>query len=621
MASPLLSLCIPTCARVKLLPTALESALTEAATAPEGVVEVLVSDNGSVDGSADVIREFQARWPALRATRFETNRGYDANYLNCMEEARGEYVWIVGDDDAWAPGSVARMLQELAADPDAVLCAATECDMAMRPTGTRGWFDHPETAPRIWRLRNRADLAAYFDALRYQAGAFAFISVAVIRRRRFLASLENPDGYRQAHQETGYIHVAGMLPFLLAPAVLHWIPEPLILNRIGMDTTGAADPWARGILDLRGWVRIGERFLGDDPVLRNAFMGVLRRNHQDIMVRRMRMGAADDAGRWREARELLLKAGFDPVWVEAADFLYRMYILDIPMSPQLRPAGLCLADLPLAALGARRAALNIPGGLEGLLDAAGLLAALRDSGRFERILVVCAPGGADLLEGFEVLEADPIDFGRDRAFQEHCLARVQAFRPGLYVNADRGRGLQGDLLAARAQAPAALAFRGRSEGLGDALFKVLDRAYALRLEPDGASGTLAAALGLPDLGGRLWPSAPRREEAARILGEAGWDPAHTLAVVGDDPAFCADPGLPAALGRAVAAGATLLGVGGRTSYNRLDPLLEPFAEKAMNLGGALEPAALGALLGLCMGFLGGGTGAVLARCVARPGPA
>lgn len=599
---PRLSLCIPTINRAGLLATVLESALREAATAPEGTVEVLVSDNGSTDGTPGVVASFLARHPALRAFRFEANRDFDTNYLNCMERAQGEYVWIMGDDDAWMPGSVLRILRELEAGPDAVLCAPMECDVNLNPTGTRSWFEDPEGAPGVWRLESREDLAAYFRSLRFQAGAFAFISASVIRRSRFLA---NVPSFLHAAMGHHYLHVWGMLAFLLSPAVIHWVREPVFFNRTGNDPLAEQDPWARGMLDLRAWRAVGDYFLGADPVLREAFMGVLRRNHQDIMVRRMRMGAGGDPDRWALAREHLLAVGFDPRWVEASDLMYRLYTLDVSFSPRLDPSSLCVADLPHMALGARRAAVLAPGGLTGLREASPVLGALRISGRFERILVLCDPGGAALLEGFEVLEVDPLAFAGDSASQGRTLAALEAFAPGLLVNVDRARGPAGELMAARARAPAALAFQGRGQGLDEELAASLDRSYTFHLPAGSPARDLASALGLPPEEEALWPSTAARDEAMAILEGAGWEPGRTLVLCGDDPGFLEDPALPARLAAQVEAGWTVIGVGGRGSFAPLDRLLEPLGDRAMNLGGALGPPALVALADPCGAVWGG----------------
>ena len=443
--------------------------------------------------------------------------------------------------------------------------------------------------------------------------AFAFISVAIIRRDRLMAILGEVETYAVG---TGYIHVAAMVGFLQSPCLLHWVDEPLVLNRLGNDKLEAAGPWERGMPDLRAWRFIGDRLLGGSPDLRAAFMGVLRRNHQDIMVRRIRMGAADDAGRWAEARENLLAVGFDPLWVEVADFLYRLYVLEVPLAPTLRPEGICLADLPLVTLGARRAAVFVPGGVPALLEAAVLLNALRDCGRMERILVICEPGGASLLEGFEVLELDRAAFALEPACQARTVATLKDFRPGLMVNADRARGLVGDLLAARVQAPATLGFMGRPPGLTDELFKGLNKTYTLQLPADALPAAMPEALGLEAGNPRLWPDQGCREEAGQVFSGSSWDPGRTLA-------GCGDEALPAPerVASLASAGWYFLGVGGRGSFRRLDALFEPLGDRALNLGEAFESGPLAALLALCGGCLGAGPTGELARAMGLSEPA
>lgn len=103
-----LSICIPTYNRVRylkeLLPAILDQADVEC-------VEVVVSDNASTDDTADYLRSLSNQ--RLRWWTNETNIGGDRNFLKCVAEARGEYVWLFGDDDIMPAGVVGMVLDFL----------------------------------------------------------------------------------------------------------------------------------------------------------------------------------------------------------------------------------------------------------------------------------------------------------------------------------------------------------------------------------------------------------------------------------------------------------------------------------------------------------------------------
>jgi glycosyltransferase involved in cell wall biosynthesis len=108
---PLLTMAIPTWNRAAELEGLLTVLLGELHGKPE--VELLVSDNASTDGTPELLSDYQLRGLEMRRLRNESNIGADRNILQCFEEARGKYVWIFGDDDLLAPGSVARVLRTL----------------------------------------------------------------------------------------------------------------------------------------------------------------------------------------------------------------------------------------------------------------------------------------------------------------------------------------------------------------------------------------------------------------------------------------------------------------------------------------------------------------------------
>jgi len=115
--APLLSICIPTYNRARWIRRSLAAWMPQVRAA-EGLVELVVSDNCSTDETPEVIRE------ALQHGEFRYNRnssniegGPNMQKL-ASELARGEFVWLMGDDDIPYHDVVERILNILRTHPE-----------------------------------------------------------------------------------------------------------------------------------------------------------------------------------------------------------------------------------------------------------------------------------------------------------------------------------------------------------------------------------------------------------------------------------------------------------------------------------------------------------------------
>lgn len=104
MISPLLSVIIPTRERADTLVSTVATALDHCS----DDVEVIVSDNASTDGTAEAIEAMAD--PRLRYVKTDHRLSMCGNYEHGLEHARGDYVIIIGDDDAVIPGGLEYLL-------------------------------------------------------------------------------------------------------------------------------------------------------------------------------------------------------------------------------------------------------------------------------------------------------------------------------------------------------------------------------------------------------------------------------------------------------------------------------------------------------------------------------
>src|SRR5437868_5903865 len=62
-------------------------------------IEIIVSDDGSKDGSREIFESFARRDPRIRILPFEKNVGVTENFNRLAREARGKYFMWADQDD------------------------------------------------------------------------------------------------------------------------------------------------------------------------------------------------------------------------------------------------------------------------------------------------------------------------------------------------------------------------------------------------------------------------------------------------------------------------------------------------------------------------------------------
>lgn len=101
---PEVTIAIPTYNRLELLRRALDSALSQQGAS----IQVVISDDGSTDSTADFLRSItDDRVCCLISAK---NAGMHTNMNNCLKAAQGRYFLMLSDDDYLEPGCVEALL-------------------------------------------------------------------------------------------------------------------------------------------------------------------------------------------------------------------------------------------------------------------------------------------------------------------------------------------------------------------------------------------------------------------------------------------------------------------------------------------------------------------------------
>jgi glycosyltransferase involved in cell wall biosynthesis len=118
--SPLVSIGIPVYNGEKTLFKLLESLLKQ----KHENIEIIVSDNASIDNTKEIINRFQGRDTRIKYFRNDKNIGIFQNFNRVFGYASGEYFMWAACDDEFDPNFISECLKVLLLNPHAVLCTA-----------------------------------------------------------------------------------------------------------------------------------------------------------------------------------------------------------------------------------------------------------------------------------------------------------------------------------------------------------------------------------------------------------------------------------------------------------------------------------------------------------------
>ncbi|MGV8978118.1 MAG: glycosyltransferase family 2 protein [Cellulomonas sp.] len=138
-ASPTVTVVVPCYNYGRFLPAAVASVTSQERVA----VEVIVVDDASTDGSAEVAAGLAAGDPRVRLIAHEHNKGHIATYNDGLAAATGEYSVLLSADDLLAPGALGRATALMEARPSVGLVYGTAEPFDEMPpaavTDVRAW--------------------------------------------------------------------------------------------------------------------------------------------------------------------------------------------------------------------------------------------------------------------------------------------------------------------------------------------------------------------------------------------------------------------------------------------------------------------------------------------------
>jgi glycosyltransferase involved in cell wall biosynthesis len=217
--SPRLSIGLPVYNGERYLRDSLDSLLAQTYTE----FELVISDNASTDGTAEICREYAERDERIRFIRQSRNIGAGPNHNFLPTQARAPYFKWASHDDVYDPELIRKCMDTFAAHPEATLVSSW--DARIDPEGNR-----LSDSPYLLDTSNPSPALRMRSLLHTQGGDdfYGVIRTDVLRRL-------GPHG---SYFHADRVFVAGLAlygPFYQVPEVLYFRREHP--NRLSRATT------------------------------------------------------------------------------------------------------------------------------------------------------------------------------------------------------------------------------------------------------------------------------------------------------------------------------------------------------------------------------------------------
>ena len=175
----LVSICCLAYNHEKYLRDTLEGFLMQKVDFP---IEILINDDASTDHTAEIMREYEAKYPGLIRAFYQPVNLYSQGKDLCLEvlypAARGKYIALCEGDDYWThPNKLQRQVDFLEAHPEYSACVH---DTMLHYCGSDGKKDRP-------LLNHGADCDVRFEDL-CNGMSYSFHTSSVVAKKSIIAN-------------------------------------------------------------------------------------------------------------------------------------------------------------------------------------------------------------------------------------------------------------------------------------------------------------------------------------------------------------------------------------------------------------------------------------------------
>ena len=264
----LLSICIPTYNRDWCLKDLINVLKEQITGGLEKYVEVIFSDNCSVDNTRKLILEYAKENSYVKYYKNEENIGFGRNYLKSASYSSGVFTWVLGDDDLPADGAVKELIDVIQkrVEYDIILFNFIQKDISMKKTIRD--FTALSGKTLEFKLSDDSEFVKYLEDAQYSSVLFSYISSYIFKTSSFSQA-----SVKEKYKNHPFTHLFYLWAARKNRLNLFYLNKSLLFNRSGNDRISdnlydVINVFLSGVEDLC------DEFFLDNKILYNSVANV-----------------------------------------------------------------------------------------------------------------------------------------------------------------------------------------------------------------------------------------------------------------------------------------------------------------------------------------------------------
>jgi glycosyltransferase involved in cell wall biosynthesis len=250
-----LSICIPTFNRSQYLVNCLNSIILNTSDFKDDI-QICVSDNCSTDETESIVLHAKNSLNIVYRKN-EKNIGSARNFLNVVDMADGEYVWMIGDDDLLMPDALEKILDVIGKNNDVDFFYINSFHLK-----TEYVFDHPQPFDTKNLPKNMSKFSSwngdgkinFLDLIDYNV-SFDFLGgifLSVFNRKKWLENAHFLDDLA-LHNDEIFSHFDNTFPHIkifanaFYKSKAYFYSQPLSVSLSGAQEWAPMYPFVRSV--------------------------------------------------------------------------------------------------------------------------------------------------------------------------------------------------------------------------------------------------------------------------------------------------------------------------------------------------------------------------------------